>query len=78
MLGDNYTEDKKLCRVAYSNKKIGPRAIQAHPDSAEDVRRLYAALHGQTIQVGADHVAIEVSNDLVCLQASSGEDPRVR
>ena len=39
MLGDNYTQDKKLCRVAYSNKKIGPRAIQAHPD----LRRVYLA-----------------------------------
>ena len=44
----------------------------------DDIRRLYAALHGQSIRVGADHVAIEVINDLVNIQARTGEDPRAQ
>ena len=44
----------------------------------DDIRRLYAALHGQSILVGADHVAIEVINDLINIQAGTGEDSRAQ
>ena len=31
----------------------------------EDIRKIYAALHGQSILVGHEHVVLEVRNDLV-------------
>ena len=33
--------------------------------SQEEVREFYAALQGQVVQVGSDHLAITVHNDLV-------------
>ena len=42
----------------------------------EDIRKLYAALHGQAIQAGQDYIVIEVKNDLVELQVQQGNDPR--
>ena len=44
--------------------------------SAEDVRRLYTALHGQTVQVGADRVGVVVDNDLVTGQGVPGNGLR--
>ena len=44
----------------------------------EDVRKLYVALHGQAIQVGADMIGVEVKNDFITLQTGSGDDPRGR
>ncbi|CAK0815577.1 unnamed protein product, partial [Prorocentrum cordatum] len=43
-------------------------ALKVLAQTHGDIRRLYAALHGQSILVGTDHVVVEVKNDLVELQ----------
>ena len=68
-----------------ANPKIGEFFHLASRDSAappgrmrvmlrneDEVRKLYAALHGQTVQVGHDLVAIEVSNDLINIKELKG------
>lgn len=42
-----------------------PGRVRLLLGSQEDVRRVYAGLHGQTLQVGADLVGIAVANDAV-------------
>jgi len=42
-----------------------PGKLRVLLSSAEDVRRLYNALHGQTVQVGHDRVGIVVGSDLI-------------
>ena len=51
-------------------------ALKVLAQTHGDIRRLYAALHGQSILVGTDHVVVEVKNDLVELQIQQGNDPR--
>ena len=73
------------------NPKTGEYVYQAAVDTGapagkvklllsdgDSVRRVFATLHGQTLQVGTDHIAIEVSNDLVNAAAASGNDLRGR
>ena len=38
----------------------------------DEVRKVFAALHGQTIQVGQDYVGIEVANDAEDAQRRPG------
>ena len=44
----------------------------------DEVRRLYAALHGQALLVNGDYIAIAVENDLIRIDTASGNDPRAR
>ena len=46
--------------------------------SQDEIRNLYAALHGRTILVGQEHVVLEVRNDYLEIQRQQGNDPRVR
>ena len=47
-------------------------------NSAEEVRRLYNALHGQTVQVGQDRVGITVTNDVLDSRGVPGNERRNR
>ncbi len=44
----------------------------------EEVRKVFVALHGQTVQVNNDYVGIEVQHDVMAIEVASGNDPRVR
>ena len=44
----------------------------------DEVRRVYAALHGQTVQVGSDQIIIEVGNDAFNVSQLSGNGYRGR
>jgi len=44
--------------------------------AADEVRRLYNALPGQTLQVGSDRVGIVVGNDLIDGQQVPGNELR--
>ena len=52
--------------------------IKVLAKSQEDLRKLYAALHGQAIQVGRDLVGIEVKNDLMLTTHGLGNGTRAR
>ena len=52
--------------------------IKVLAKNQEDLRKLYAALHGQAIQVGRDLVGIEVKNDLMLTTHGLGNGTRVR
>ncbi|CAK0789337.1 unnamed protein product, partial [Prorocentrum cordatum] len=60
----------------------GPRApagvIKVLAKSQEDLRKLYAALHGQAIRVGRGLVGIEVKNDLMLTARGRGNGTRAR
>ena len=53
-----------------------PGRMRVFLNSLEEVRRLYAALHGQSVLVNGDFVAVTVANDAVALERASGNDPR--
>ena len=42
-----------------------PGRLRLFLRSEDEVRKFYAPLHGQTVQVGQDLVAIEISNDII-------------
>ena len=42
-----------------------PGRVRLLLSGEDDVRRVYAGLHGQTLQVGADLIGIAVANDAV-------------
>ena len=44
--------------------------------SAEDVRRLYNALHGQVVHIGSDRVGVMVDNELISGQSVPGNGLR--
>ena len=50
--------------VHFASRDLGaPRGTLRVFSDEQELRRMYAALHGQSIQVGADHVGISVHND---------------
>jgi hypothetical protein len=62
--------------LATQSDSAPPGRVRVLLASAEDVRRLYNALHGQTVQVGADRVGVVVDNDLVTGQGVPGNGLR--
>ena len=52
--------------------------VKVFAASKDGIRKIYAALHGQAIQVGQDNIGVEVRNDLMTLDAGQGNDPRLR
>ena len=50
--------------LASQDPSAPPGRLRMLLRDADEVRRVYAALHGQTIQVGQDTIAIEITNDL--------------
>ena len=42
-----------------------PGRLRLFLGSEEEVRKFHMALHGQTVQVGQDRIAIELSNDII-------------
>ncbi|CAK0911309.1 unnamed protein product, partial [Prorocentrum cordatum] len=50
-----------------------PGRARLYLRSADGVRKVYAALHGQVLQVGTDHVSITAQNDLLDSRTLSGE-----
>ena len=55
-----------------------PGRLRLFLRSEDEVRKFYAALHGQTVQVGQDLVAIEISNDIINAASLLGNAPRRR
>ena len=53
-----------------------PGKVKVILASAQEVRRIYNALHGQTIMIGQDRIGIVVGNDLVEGQRVPGNDLR--
>eukprot|EP00959_Pyramimonas_sp_CCMP1952_P342972 7185002-Pyramimonas_sp.AAC.1 len=47
-----------------------------HLQSAEEVQKVYRALHGQVLQVGTDHLSITVSNDVAASRGLLGNGRR--
>jgi hypothetical protein len=62
--------------LATQNPTAEPGKLRVMLASAEEVRRVYNALDGQTLQVGNDRVGIKVSNDLVDGQRVPGNEQR--
>ena len=77
----NYQEDPKIgefIHFASKDSTAPPGKLRLLLASDEDVRKVYAALHGQTIMVGRDRVGIVVGNDLVDSRAVPGNGQRGR
>ena len=55
-----------------------PGRLRLFLNSEEEVRKFYAALHGQTVQVGRDLIAIELAIDMIQLQPLPGTAQRRR
>ena len=49
-----------------------PGRVRAYLSSMGEVRKLFAALQGQTIKVGLDVVGIEVSSDIIDAENAPG------
>ena len=64
--------------LASQDPTAPPGKIRVLLSTADEVRRLHNALHGQTIQVGQDRVGILVGNDLVDSRGVPGNDRRGR
>ena len=75
----DYTRAPKMgeyIHLATQSDSAPPGRVRVLLTSVEDVRRLYNALHGQTVQVGADRVGVVVDSDLVTGQAVPGNGLR--
>jgi len=55
----------EFIHLATQNSSAPPGRLRVLLSTAEEVRRLYNALHGKTVQVGADRVGVVVENDLI-------------
>ena len=53
-----------------------PGRVQLLLRSPEEAKRVHDAFHGQTVQVGVDYVAIEVSNDALNAASLTGKGRR--
>lgn len=62
--------------LAIQNSSAPPGKLRVLLSSGEEIRRLYNALHGQTVQVGADKVGVVVGNDLLDGQCVPGNGLR--
>ena len=62
--------------LASQDPTAQPGKLRVLLSSADEVRRLYNALHGQTLQVGSDRVGIVVGNDLIDGQQVPGNELR--
>ena len=64
----DYSRDPKsgeFYHLASKDPISPPGRLRLYLRDQDEVRKVYAALHNQTVQVGQDYVAITVSNDLV-------------
>ena len=70
------------CSAHFCTDELGmsapPGKLRLLLESAEAVRKVYAALHCQALLVGQDRVGIEVGNDLVDRQSVPGNAQRGR
>ena len=76
-----YSRDPRpgeFVHLATKDASAPPGKMRLILSSAKDVRKVYSALHGQTVQVGQDLVGIEVGNDLVDGQGIPGNGLRSR
>ena len=76
----DYTRAPKVgeyVHLASQDPTAPPAKLRVLLGSADDVRRLYNALHGQTLQVGNDRVGIVVGNDLIDGQRVPGNELRI-
>ena len=55
----------EFVHLASQDPSAPPGKLRVHLGSADEVRKLYNALHGQTVMVGSDRVGILVGNELV-------------
>ena len=64
----DYTAPPKmgqLQHLATSDPSAPPGRVRAYLSSPDEVRKMFAALQGQTVKVGLDIIGIEVSNDII-------------
>ena len=64
--------------VARSRLPAAGGVIKVIAKEKEDIRKLYATLHNQAVQVGQDIIHIQVINDLTELTVETGNDRRAR
>ena len=62
--------------LSSQDSQLPPGRIRVLLESSDEIRRLYNALNGQTIQVGDSRVGIEVANDLIAGQSVPGGSMR--
>ena len=62
--------------LASQDPTAQPGKLRVLLSTADEVRRLYNALHGQTVQVGGERIGIVVSNDLINGQQVPGNELR--
>ena len=75
----DYSRAPKLgeyAHLATQDAAAPPGKLKRLLSSEDDVRRLYNALHGQTIAVGNDRVGIVVGNELLDGQSVPGNGQR--
>ena len=71
----DYGRDPKIgefIRLASKDTTAPAGRVRLLLASRDEVRKVFAALHGQTIQVGQDYVGIEVANDAEDAQRRPG------
>ena len=68
----------EFIHLASQDTSAPPGRMRVLLTSAEEVRRLYTALHGQVVQVGSDRISVVVSNDLVDSRGVPGNGRRGR
>jgi len=62
--------------IASRDQSSPPGCLRILLRDREEVRKIHAALHGQTIQVGSDAVAMAVQNAALQLETSPGNGRR--
>ena len=68
----------EFIHLASKDSAAPPGRMRLLLRDAEAVRKVYAALHGQSVQVGQDMVGIEVCNDVVAAAGVAGNGQRGR
>ena len=63
--------------LARTDPSAHPGRVRLYVCTQEELDTIYAALHGQVIQVGTDHFAVTVHNDLQDAAGASGKGHRV-
>ena len=64
--------------LASQDPMARPGRLRVFLSSEDEVRKLYVSLHGQTVQVGQDLVAMEISSDIINIQSLAGNAQRRR
>ena len=62
--------------LASRDEHAPPGRLRLLLRDAEEVRKLHAALHGQTVQVRSERVAIEVANSALARESLPGNGGR--